>query len=148
VQLFHEQHLVASHVRLKQPGSRSTVDDHLPPEALAYRLQNTQWCLHQAQQVGPACQALIEQLFADRVLENLRAAQGVIRLGQRFGNTRLEAACARALAFDTPRYRSVKTILEKGLDQVPEAEPAFDTLAESYTGAGRFCREPGRLLNH
>ncbi|MDQ2694544.1 MAG: IS21 family transposase, partial [Pseudomonadota bacterium] len=148
IQIYQDHRLVATHPRLHRPGGRATVADHLPPEALAWRLQDTQWCLHQAQAVGPACQALIERLFADRVLENLRAAQGVIRLGQRFGKPRLEAACARALAFDNPRYRSVKTILEKGLDQLPSSEQAFDTLAESYTGGGRFCRPGRRLLSH
>lgn len=34
---------------------RSTVQDHLPPEALASKLQNTQWCLRVAQHIGPHC---------------------------------------------------------------------------------------------
>ena len=115
---------------------------------MAYKRQNPPWCREQAEKVGAACQALIEQLFAERVLDNLRAAQGVIRLGQRYGAPRLEAACQRALAFDNPRYRSVKTILEKGLDQVAMAEDAFDSLAESYTGSGRFSRDTRTLLTH
>ncbi len=148
VQIYREHEMVATHPRLTRPGSRSTVDDHLPPEALAYKRQNPPWCREQAEKVGVACQALIEQLFADRVLDNLRAAQGVIRLGQRYGTRRLEAACQRALAFDNPRYRCVKTILEKGLDQVAMAEAAFDSLAESYTGSGRFSRDTRKLLTH
>ena len=59
---------------------------------------------------------------------------------------RLEAACRRALAFDTPKYRSVKVILEKGLDQLQAPDLAFDELAESYTGSGRFCRDTRILL--
>ncbi|MFO1429533.1 MAG: hypothetical protein U1F76_05235 [Candidatus Competibacteraceae bacterium] len=39
-------------------------------------------------------------------------------------------------------------ILAKGLDQLPLAEPVFDTLAASYTGQGRFYRGVGRLLSH
>ncbi len=148
VQIYREHEMVATHPRLTRPGSRSTVDDHLPPEALAYKRQNPAWCLEQAGTVGVACQALIEQLFADRVLDNLRAAQGVIRLGERYGAPRLEAACQRALAFDNPRYRSVKTILEKGLDQVAMAEAAFDSLADSYTGSGRFSRDTSTLLTN
>ena len=42
----------------------------------------------------------------------------------------------------------VKTILEKGLDQHPVAEQAFDALADSYTGQGRFCRNTRHLLKH
>ncbi len=148
VQIYRDHEMVATHPRLPRPGSRSTGDDHLPPEALAYKRQNPLWCREQAEKVGVACQALIEQLFAERVLDNLRAAQGVIRLGERYGAPRLEAACQRALAFDNPRYRSVKTILEKGLDQVAMAEAAVDSLAESYTGSGRFSRDTRTLLTN
>jgi len=148
MQIYRDHEMVATHPRLTRPGSRSSVDDHMPPEALAYKRQNPPWCREQAEKVGVACEALIEQLFADRVLENLRAAQGVIRLGQRYGAQRLEAACQRALAFGNPRYRSVKMILEKGLDQVAMAETAFDSLSESYTGSGRFSRDTRTLLTH
>jgi hypothetical protein len=120
----------------------------MPPAALAYKLQGPQWCLAQAQKVGPDCRRLIERLFADRVLDNLRAAQGIVRLAKPFGAARLEAACRRALAFDNPRYRTVKTILERGLDQLPDVERAFDVLADSYSGGGRFCRDTRKLLTH
>lgn len=115
VKLYHEHELIAVHPRRRTPGDRHTITEHLPPEAIAYRMRDPQWCLKQAQAVGVACHALIERLFAHRVLDHLRAAQGVVGLAKRFGATRLEAACARALAFDDVRYRSVKTILEKVL---------------------------------
>jgi len=141
VKLFHDLHLVAVHPRLRYPGMRSTVDDHLPPEALAYKMQDPQWCLKQAKQVGPNCRALIETLFADRVLDNLRAAQGIVSLGKRYGTSRLEAACQRALNYDNPRYRTVKTILKKGLDQIAEPDPPPTPLGQAYTGGGRYCRD-------
>jgi hypothetical protein len=78
------------------------------------------------------------------VLDNLRAAQAVLRLGERFGPVRLEAACARALAFDNPKYRTVKTILDKGLDQI-ESFPETP-LGAAYTGKGRFTRNARQLL--
>jgi hypothetical protein len=98
--------------------------------------------------MGGACYALIERLLADPVVVQRRAAQGIIRLAGRYGNARLDAACQRALLFDDPRYRTVKTILEKGLDQLSCGEQLFDQLADSYTGAGKFCRDLGSLLNH
>jgi len=120
------------------------LDDHMPPEALAYKLRDPQWCLKQAEEIGPACLQLIRQLFAHRVLDNLRAAQGVVRLGDRYGKQRLEAACARALAFESPRYRTVKTILEKGQDQVT-ADNAT-SLPDIYTGSSRFQRDTTTLV--
>lgn len=145
VELYREHELVAVHPRLYVPGRRCTVDDHLPPEALAYKLADPQWCLRQAAAIGPHCQALIERLFAHRVLDNLRAAQGVVRMAKRYGATRLETACQRALAFDSPRYRTVKHILEKGLDQA--AQPDLPALAPVYTGEARFLRDTSKLLH-
>ena len=113
VRCFRDHELVAVHPRLHQPGRRSTVDEHLPPEALAYKMQTPQWCLNQAQEIGPGCHELIETLFAHRGLDNLRAAQGVIGLRKKYGNNRLDAACLRALAHDSALYRTVKTILDK-----------------------------------
>lgn len=146
VRIFYDYQLVACHPRLTRPGARSTVEDHLPPNALAYKMRDPQWCLKQARSVGPCCAELIETLFADRVLDNLRAAQGIIRLGDKYGAQRLEAAARRALFFDNPRYGSVKTILKKGLDQLPDQLVLFESLADVYTGQARFGRDI-RLLN-
>jgi len=148
VRLYRDHELVAVHARHFRPGSRASIDDHLPPEAIAWKMRDPQWCLRQSENIGAACHQLIRTLFADRVLDNLRAAQGVIRLKDKYGSKRLEAACQRALSYNNPRYRSVKTILEKGLEQHPSAQRAFDTLADSYTGQGRFCRDIKSLLKH
>jgi hypothetical protein len=146
VQVFHDHELVAVHPRAYKPGSRSTVDEHLPPEAIAYKMRDPQWCLKQASEIGPQCLRLIEALFAHRVLDNLKAAQGVISKAKKYGAARLEAACARAMLFDDPRYRTVKTILERGLDQKP-LEPPRASLSGVYTGAGRFTRGGQDLLH-
>ena len=145
-QIFREHELVATHPRLRRAGTRHTVNDHLPPEARAYLMRDPQWCLTQSRRIGTACHALIEQLFADRVLDNLRAAQGIVRLAERYGAERVEAACRRALAFDNPRYRTVKTILNRNLDTVPlDADPGVE-LPDAYAGQGRFTRDTTTLL--
>jgi transposase len=145
VEIYHNHQLVALHPRKTRPGARSTLAEHLPPDAVAYFMQDPQWCLKQAHQVGPSCRGLVQRLFADRVLDNLRAAQGVVGMAQRFGADRLEAACARALRFGDPKYRTVKTILEKGLDQHADPDP-HPPLAEPYTGKGRFSRNTRQLM--
>ncbi len=148
VRIYQDHALMATHPRLFKPGSRSTIDDHMPPEALAYKMRDPQWCLRQAQDVGNACHTLIQRLFADKVMENLRSVQGIVRLKDTYGALRLEAACQRALDFDNPRYGTVKTILKKGLDVLPTPEQTFDSLAATYTGHGRFCRPTHTLLKH
>ena len=150
VRIYQNHNMVAVHPRKNTPGARATVTEHLPPEARAFLMRDPQWCLKQAQTIGPACHELIKTLFSNRVLDNLRAAQGIVRLSERYGPQRLEAACERALAYDNPRYRSVKSILEKGLDQCKHPnETSTDphTLASAYTGQGRFCRDATTLFS-
>jgi len=146
VRVYRDHELVAVHPRLFKPGSKSTVQDHLPPDAVAYLMRDPQWCLAHAKTVGPACQAVIESLFANQVLDHLRAAQGLLRLGESFGAKRLEAACSRALNFNSPTYRSVKQILNNGLDQQSDLVQSAE-LEAPYLGGGRFSRDPTDLLH-
>jgi hypothetical protein len=140
IKLYRNLEMVATHPRLRKPGARSTVEEHLPPEAIAYKMQDPQWCLRQAESIGPHCHRLIHHLFSDRVLDNLRAAQGIIGLSKKYGTLRLESACRRALFFDNPRYRTVKSILEQGLDQNPLPEAIRLPLSSPYTDTARFLR--------
>jgi hypothetical protein len=64
----------------------------------------------------------------DGALHNLRSAQGVIRLADKYGPVRLEAACRRAVEVGDPGYRTIKGILVAGTEtecenraSVPEA---------------------------
>jgi hypothetical protein len=49
-------------------------------------MHDTQWCLREAQRIGPSCYALVHALFGDQVLIKLRAVQGVRRFAQQ-GNS-------------------------------------------------------------
>ena len=146
VQAFDGHELVASHCRLTRPGETSSVVDHLSPQARAHLRQTPAWCEEQAEAIGPACRELVGHLFADRIVDHLRAARSLIGLRAKFGRQRLEAACRRALAFATPQYRAVKTILHRGLDQQPVEGEAVRVLAPVYTGAAHYNRDPGELL--
>jgi len=138
VALYEDFRHVATHPRGSRPGQRITVRDHLPPHAQAFFAHDRQWCLERAAGIGAACRDLIAHLLADRIVERLRAAQGVIALVKGHGAERVEAACARALAHDSPFYRTVKTILASGVDL--QAPMAIDTPA-GYAGTPRFARD-------
>ena len=119
-----------------------TLRDHLPPAARNFFERDRQWCCKQAQAIGAQCAALIERLLSDRICERLRAAQGVLALAKRYGAHRVEAACARALAHDSPHYRTVKTILSTGADLQPMVEAQTPA---AYTRS-RFVRSAATLF--
>ena len=145
VSIFQDYRLVATHPRGRKAGQRFTVAEHLPPEAQAFFTQDRGWCAKQAAAVGPACAEFVSQLLAERIVERLRAAQGVLRLAQSYGRERLEAACARALHHGTLQYRSVKNILVGGHDAAPL--PQASVSPSAYASAARFARDAQSLFD-
>ena len=114
VQIFHADAVVATHV-LHFSG-RSTNFDHYPPHKVAHTLRTVTWCRTQAERIGPGAVAIVAELSEVNAIHRLRAIQGIIGLRDRYGDHRLNAACARALEVGDPRYRTVKGILAAGTE--------------------------------
>jgi transposase len=64
---------------------------------------------------------LVEHILASRPhpQHGYRACLGILRLGKSYGAERLEAACRRAVALGAFSYKSVESILKRGLDRQP-----------------------------
>lgn len=114
VQVFHDDIVVATHV-LHLSG-RSTNLGHYPPNKIAHTLRSVTWCRTQAEQIGPGAIAIVAELSEVNAIHRLRAIQGIIRLREKYGDARLDAACARALTVGDPHYRTVKGILVAGTE--------------------------------
>jgi len=114
VEFYLDGELVKTH--LFTPRGRRTDWADLPEHKTGFFMRTPVWCQSQAGLAGPACAALVGELLAVNALFRLRQAQGVLRLGQRHGDARLEAACARALEAGDPSYRTVKGILAAGTE--------------------------------
>ncbi len=97
------------------------------------------WCRTQASEIGDACPEVVDQLLEVNALYRLRAAQGVLGLRRKYGDTRLEAACARAIAVGDPPYCTIKSILVTGTETDPEPETSGDA------GAAAFLHGPQGL---
>ena len=115
--------LLATHERADQPGERLTHPRHLPPEKMPGWLLNRDACREEAETIGPATAQVVTILLDDPVLDRLPTVGRLVRLRLQFGDVRLEAACARALRFDDPAYKTVKRILVENLDLAELAEP-------------------------
>ena len=136
--------LVATHPRAQQPGERLTHPDHLPPAKAPGVLWTRATCRELAAEVGPATSALVATLLEDSVVDRHPRVIRVLRLRTPVGDRRLEAACARVLAFGDLRYVTLKRVLDQGLDTqglalLPVATP---------TPARTFVRSAAELLGH
>jgi hypothetical protein len=125
VEIYRGAQLVATHLVAAQPGTRRTRTEHYPVAKRAFLEHPPERCHERAQGVGPACANVVGRLLAQRPADRLRSVQGLLRLGEKVGTGRLEAACQRALHYGDPSYRRVKTILAADLDSQPlDAAPA------------------------
>jgi hypothetical protein len=133
-----EQQLVATHTRAGQAGDRLTNLDHLPQEKVPGLVISRADCRLRAVATGPATSQVVEQLLAHRPEDRLRSAGRLLRLAVRTSPARLEAACVRALAFDSADYSTIRRILAEGLDRQP-LTPATPHLVPVPPTAHRYA---------
>ena len=123
-------HRVASHPRNARKGGYSTIAEHMPAAHRAHADWSPGRLMNWAASVGPATGELVKRLLSQmqHPEQGYRSCLGLMRLARSVGRERMEAACTRALAIGTYRYRSVASILDKGLDRQP-VTPAQAELA-------------------
>ncbi|MBN98295.1 MAG: hypothetical protein CME16_03460 [Gemmatimonadetes bacterium] len=125
LRIYTQDHqLVATHTRAEEPGQRQTHPQHLPADKQAGVLWQRPECRHLAKQLDPATAHIVEGWLTDPVLERLPTARRLLRLENQVGAQRLEAACARAVRFGDPVYKTIRRILTQGLENQPDPAPA------------------------
>jgi transposase len=124
VECFFKSKRVAAHKRSYQKGWHTTVKEHMPPRHQKYAKWTPERFLRWSRKIGPRTAEVAEKVLNSRSYpqQAYRSVLGILRLGQGYTEQRLEAACNRALAIGTVSYRSIKSILENGLDQRPLPE--------------------------
>lgn len=125
--------LLATHERAAKPGERLTHPDHLPSHKLAGLQISREGCLEEAAATGEHVFQVVQTLLDDPVVDRLRTVGRLLRLAERYGAERLEAACERAVAFGDPAYTTIKRILAQDLDQTAlSPKPQSAPLARTF----------------
>lgn len=126
VEVFHQGARVASHQRSARKGGHSTVREHMPPAHREHVGVTREGLLAWADRIGPATVSFVAGVIASRAhpQQAFRSCLGVLRLGKKHGEDRLEAACARAVKLGSFSFMSIDAILKNRLDERPlEAAP-------------------------
>jgi transposase len=140
VEVLHGGKRVAVHARSHRIGGFTTDPGHRPKSHQKHVEWSPDRLVRWGQGVGSATGTLVQRILESKPHpeQGYRACLGLLRLGKRYSAERLEAACFRALRSSATSYRSVKSILEHGLDQVPLEEQAqLDLPAEHENVRGR-----------
>lgn len=120
IEVFYKNKRIASHRH--DPAIRfTTLPEHMPEPHKKHAEWTPQRIINWASKIGKATARTVEMVMESRMhpQQGFRSCLGIISLGKDYTQERLEAACSRALAIGSPSYKSIRAILEKGLDRLP-----------------------------
>jgi len=128
VEIYMHGERITSHARSHVRGKHTTKTAHMPKAHQKHLEWSPSRIVSWAGTVGPHTAKLAEAILAERrhPEQGYRSCLGILRLGKKYTEKRLEAACARALAVGARSYRHVESILSHGLDQLELTEQASD----------------------
>lgn len=128
VEVFSGGRRVASHARSHEAGRFTTVADHMPAAHRKHAEWSPSRLIRWASRIGPGTEKLVTEILESRPHpeQGYRSCLGILRLGRRYGNERLEAACERAHAARARSYRHVQSILRNGMDRLPKDSAEAD----------------------
>lgn len=125
IEILYNGQRIASHSRCYgAKGKMTIVEQHRPRSHQEYgkwtpeRIQ--QWASSHGEHVGQVAREIIDRYQHPEA--GYRPCLGLIRLGERFGKDRLNAACKRAIELKSSTYKTVRAILDHGLDRLERRE--------------------------
>jgi transposase len=134
VEIMQDGKRVAGHLRGRKKGGFTTDPAHRPKSHQKHVEWTPSRMIRWGEQTGPRTAELVKRILESRPHpeQGYRACLGLLRLGERYGAPRLEAACARALQVGAISYQSVKSILSTRLDQLPIEEQTALALPQNH----------------
>jgi len=132
VEVFVGQQRVAIHSRLYSRNSyrHQTQADHMPQNHQEWKKSrgyDAAYFIKQGSQIGEATHWAIEFIIRSAIHppQSFNSCQGVLSLGRKYSNDRLEKACARCQKIDKVSYTLIKNILARNLDVEEEGTDLF-----------------------
>ena len=146
IEILHKGIRVASHPRHYGPKGAATIaEEHRPRAHREYGKWPPERVIAWAASVGEHVGAIARAIMSRRTHPETgyRACLGVIRLADRYGRERVDAACARAVSIGSPSFKTVQSILKSGLDRAPLFEAAERAVIDhdNIRGASYFDKE-------
>ena len=136
-EIFLERELIKCHARAHKAGTWRTDMHDYPESSKVFLFAHPTWCRQHAETLGESVALMINQILAPHSLQNLRKAQAVLRLVDKHGAEKLDAACRHLLPFGSTSRASIQRLLEKGIPamQLPLSIPCI-------SAEGELCLHP------
>lgn len=123
---------VSSHPRSYRQGAHSTCVEHMPGTHRAVHEWSPERFLRWANDIGSHTGEVVNRLLQRKrhQEQNYRSVLALLSNAKKYGRSRLNEACGRALLINSPTRSSVESILKTGLDQIALVPPASDRQEE------------------
>ena len=118
VEIYHRGKRVASHMRVDKLGAFVTDRLHMPHDHRRFLEWTPERIKSWGAKIGPHTKLLMEAIMEHREHpeHGYRSCLGLVRLAKLYPSERVEQACRRALDLQAYNYRSVKSLLERNLE--------------------------------
>ena len=123
VSAYYQHKIIKTHPRNFAKGQWITDLQDYPKAALQYLEKTPGICLEIASTIGNATHQTIQYTLNHGTRVGLRKAQAILRLADKYGKERLEAACIRATQYNNYSYESLCKILFNELDKIKGVNP-------------------------
>lgn len=137
VEVFFGNLRVCSHPRHHgRPGKYMTIPEHMPEKHKTYTEWNAERFLSWAKSIGENTRTVIASILSSHKIEQqgYRACIGVLKLADKHGAKRLDAACKKALTYTpSPSYKNIDAILKSGSDKAVPQKPVEKPVDESHS---------------
>lgn len=121
VECFCSGERIAVHQYNPKKYGFTTLEEHMPIAHQEQAKFSVGRIKNWASKIGNNTALFIDHMIASRAFpqQAYRACLGVLRLGGKYGDLRLEKACEKALLVGANRYQQVENILKHNLEEVP-----------------------------
>jgi transposase len=128
VRFYYGDELVKTHPR-KPSGGRSTDPNDFPPDKSAYALRDVAFLARRAAEHGAAVGRYAQALLDGPLpWTRMRQVYALLGLARRFGDARLDDACALALAAEMVDVRRLERMLRLGPRPAPAPPPPSNVI--------------------
>jgi transposase len=145
VEIFDGLNRIGLHKRDYRKHVHTTLDVHMPEKHLRHKQSlgwDQEYFMTKAEHVGANFKKVIHHILSSKQFteQTYNACVGLLRLKEKYGKNRLEAASQRALLGSSITYRSISSILSNGMDRQMLITPdtAYVPNHENIRGSENF----------
>ena len=130
IEVYYGQRRIAFHERIYSKYGYTTLKEHMPSSYQYMTEWNPDRFISWAQGIGENTEEYIIKVLEKKQHpeQSYKSCAGILHLAKKVGHQRLDNACKRALGYERYGLMPIKSILDKGLDNLQDDEHFFEEL--------------------